>query len=663
MSDIFLRALQRWSPKEFESIFGVSSKDMKKWRADPALVPPEVLSNVRALLTSSSFPQVANPSFTFIDLFAGIGGLRLGFEAHNGKCLFTSEWNTFSQKTYASNFFEEHPINGDITQVEASDIPDHDVLLAGFPCFPAGTLIETNECLVPIEGIKVGDLVLTHQRRLRKVLSVMQKDNAPLLEIKIESVLPFKTTSEHPFYVRECFDGVLGDPKWIEAELLTVNHYAALPMSDQGDTHDADTHDVYTNQSSVFWYILGMTLGGDVADIEAQFLGSASDLSVVLNDFGIKGGIKGSEKIPTYVFSMPTQIQRQIFEGWASSKNGSFSEKLNANKALALGLAKLARHIFESVDREQEADHPVTFFYNDVLIENGFAWVKVKSVTPIQETATVYNFEVEEDNSYVAESVVVHNCQPFSIAGVSKKNSLGRDHGFLDKTQGTLFFDVARIIDEKRPKAFLLENVKNLVSHDHGRTFDVIKETLKELGYHIHYKVIDAAHFLPQHRERIVIVGFKNENDFSWEQLVLPDKNHSMSSVLHHVGDVAEGAYVDANGLALSKYTLSDKLWEYLQNYAAKHKEAGNGFGYGLVNAQSVARTLSARYYKDGSEILVDQDGGTPRRLTPRECARLMGFPEHYQIVVSDSQAYKQFGNSVAVPVFTEVARIMRPYI
>ena len=260
-------------------------------------------------------------------------------------------------------------------------------------------------------------------------------------------------------------------------------------------------------------------------------------------------------------------------------------------------------------------------------------------------------------------------CQPFSIAGVSKKNSLGRQHGFLDATQGTLFFDVARIIRDKRPAAFMLENVKNLLNHDKGRTFQIILKTLTEdLGYKVWYKVIDAAHFLPQHRERIVIVGFREDVGFSWDTLNLRPKGEvRLNSILHpeNGSEPTEIPYtLGGKGSVNGKYTLTDKLWQYLQGYAEKHKAAGNGFGFGLVSGKDVARTLSARYYKDGSEILVNQGKRkNPRRLTPRECARLMGYPDDFRIPVSDTQAYKQFGNSVAVPVFEEVARIMQPHI
>lgn len=263
-------------------------------------------------------------------------------------------------------------------------------------------------------------------------------------------------------------------------------------------------------------------------------------------------------------------------------------------------------------------------------------------------------------------------CQPFSIAGVSKKNALGRAHGFEDETQGTLFFDVARIIAAKRPRAFLLENVKNLQSHDKGRTFDVIHRTLRDdLGYNVFFKVIDGAHFVPQHRERILIVGFRDPVNFDWDSVKLPEKgNRTLGEILHKKEDEP---FLEIDGVnyfdhkkrkVLDKYTLTDNLWRYLQDYKKKHQAAGNGFGFGLVTSESVTRTLSARYYKDGSEILVSQGAKkNPRRLTPRECARLMGFPDTFNIPVSDTRAYKQFGNSVIVPVMRAVAEAMRPFI
>lgn len=268
--------------------------------------------------------------------------------------------------------------------------------------------------------------------------------------------------------------------------------------------------------------------------------------------------------------------------------------------------------------------------------EANFGEVPFGDITKIHET------EVPEHDILIGG----FPCQPFSIAGVSKKNSLGRAHGFRDETQGTLFFDVARIIEEKRPKSFLLENVKNLVSHDKGNTFKIIKKTLEELDYSIHAKVLDGQHFVPQHRERIFIVGFdkkifKGKEKFEFPEM--PEANHAIEDILEENPD--------------PKYTLTPKLWEYLQKYAVKHREKGNGFGFGMTALDGVARTLSARYYKDGSEILIPQGRKNPRRLTPRECARIQGFPDNFIIPVSDNQAYKQFGNSVVVPLIEAVGK------
>ena len=233
-------------------------------------------------------------------------------------------------------------------------------------------------------------------------------------------------------------------------------------------------------------------------------------------------------------------------------------------------------------------------------------------------------------------------CQPFSIAGVSSKKALGRKHGFEDETQGTLFFDIVRIIREKKPRAFLLENVKNLKSHDKGNTFRVIMKKLREeLGYDVHYKIVDASSVVPQHRERIFIVGFKKPMDFEFPKLI--DKRPKLADVLEKRVD--------------KKYTLTDGTWKALQRHKKMHEKKNQGFGYTLADKNGTANTLSARYYKDGAEILIPQGKRNPRRLTPRECARIMGFPEKFKIPVSDSQAYRQFGNAVVVPVVTEIAK------
>lgn len=265
---------------------------------------------------------------------------------------------------------------------------------------------------------------------------------------------------------------------------------------------------------------------------------------------------------------------------------------------------------------------------------------------PFGDISKILSSEIPDHDILVAG----FPCQPFSLAGVSKKNALGKAHGFLDETQGTLFFDIARIIKEKQPPIVLLENVKNLVSHDKGRTFRVIRETLVSLGYSVQSKVIDAKGWVPQHRERIFITAFLEREFSCTPEMAFPSSPHS-SDVC--VFDILETQVEQ-------KYTLTNNLWKYLREYAKKHAARGNGFGFGLVDLAGVSRTLSARYYKDGSEILIPQSGRNPRRLTPIECRRLMGFPDEFEIEgigVSDTQLYKQFGNSVVVPVVKAVAK------
>jgi len=396
-----LREHNAMSIEEAAHLMGVTIKTIYRWEKGEVTPKAHCLEILRNKLSYKQSFRNPHPEFTFIDLFAGIGGIRRGFEGVGGECIFTSEWDEYAQRIYRANFHDDHHIAGDITKIDAAEIPAHDVLLAGFPC------------------------------------------------------------------------------------------------------------------------------------------------------------------------------------------------------------------------------------------------------------------------------------QPFSIAGVSKKNALGRKHGFEDVTQGTLFFDVLRIIKHHRPAVFLLENVKNLKSHDKGNTFKIIIGALKEEGYTISTRVVDGKGYVPQHRERIFIAGFKEECDFDFDTLKFadPKSGPTLGSILHDDGENPEEQFTlpvmrngsNAFSKVNEKYTLTDKLWAYLQAYAAKHKAAGNGFGFGLNGHEDKARTLSARYYKDGSEILIKQEGKNPRRLTPRECARLMGYdtsrkPEMI-IPVSDTRAYKAFGNSVVVPVIEEIARYMKPYI
>lgn len=233
-------------------------------------------------------------------------------------------------------------------------------------------------------------------------------------------------------------------------------------------------------------------------------------------------------------------------------------------------------------------------------------------------------------------------CQPFSIAGVSIRNKLNIPCGLDDQAQGSLFFEIVKILEKRKPEAFLLENVKNLLKHNKGTTFKIIYDSLTSTGYKVFYKIINARMLVPQNRERLYIVGFR-DNSIRYEFPEIIDRQPVIKDILENDVD--------------DKYTLSDRLWTYLQNRAEEQKKKGNGFRFSLVDLNSYARTLTARYYKDGSEILIPQKDKNPRKLTPVECARLQGFPDTFKIPVSDTQAYKQFGNSVVVPLVEILAK------
>jgi DNA (cytosine-5)-methyltransferase 1 len=264
-------------------------------------------------------------------------------------------------------------------------------------------------------------------------------------------------------------------------------------------------------------------------------------------------------------------------------------------------------------------------------------------------------------------------CQPFSLAGISARKRSGKASGFACASQGSLFFEIVRILDFHRPRAFLLENVKNLVTHDQGRTWGIILQTLcTDLGYHVQARVLNARFWVPQNRERVFIVGFREETGFDFSAMPLPVLSmiSALKDILHpeDSSEAAEAPYTQGKYAVVSeRYTLTDTLWLSFQKHREKHRAKGNGFGFCLCRPEGIAPTLPAHYAQGGSEILIPQQGKNPRRLTPRECARLMGFDasgeSKFRIPVSDTQAYRQFGNAVVVPVVKTIARHMVSWI
>lgn len=264
-------------------------------------------------------------------------------------------------------------------------------------------------------------------------------------------------------------------------------------------------------------------------------------------------------------------------------------------------------------------------------------------------------------------------CQPFSLAGMPSRRLHGKAGGFYCPKQGSLFFEIVRILGFHRPKAFLLENVKNLVTHDQGRTWRIILQTLSgDLGYHVRFRVLNARFWVPQNRARVFIVGFREETGFDFGDLILPELSHApvLKDILHPQDgtEEAEPPYTEGKKACVSeRYTLTDALWMSFQKHRERHLAKGNGFGFCLCRPEGIAPTLTAHYAQGGSEILIPQPGRNPRRLTPRECSRLMGFDRSkeskFRIPVSDTQAWRQFGNAVVVPVVEAIARHMEPWI
>jgi DNA (cytosine-5)-methyltransferase 1 len=640
--------------------------------------------------------------FTFADLFAGIGGFRLGLEAAGGRCVYSLERDPFCRRTYAA-WFGAEPEGRDIDDVEPSDVPPHHIMAAGFPCFAKGTLVLTRRGYEPIEDVAVGNEVLTHLGRWRRVTAVMARDDAPLRRVVAQGV-DVVTTDEHPFLARvrttrhlcrprdthvRSFD----DPRWVAAEELIKDHFLAQIIPEVGPD----------GRTAEFWWLVGRYLADGwcarrkdrpgsgrtricCAHAEADELRrritvagfhtscvirkSTVEFHISVNSFyrflGAFGRLAHGKTLPGFALSLSSAKSAALLDGYMSGdgwahKCGVMAKSVSKRLAFSMALLAQRAGIVASITYVPRPKTTVimgkpcrqrSYWQISVplrntsgFVEGRYGWKKVRKSERCGRGA-VCNLSVEEDESYMADGAVVHNCQPFSLAGVSKKNSLGKPHGFDCPVSGNLFFRLADTLDACRPPAFVFENVKNLKSHDSGNTWCVIQERLDALDYEVHARVLDAQDFgVPQHRERIFIVGFDRRR--------IPNPRFLFPKP---TGGVPLRSILESDPPADT--VLTDHLWHYLQAYKAKHAAKGHGFGYELADLDGVSRTLSARYHKDGAEILIPRDGGNPRRLSPRESARLMGFPDHLPVgVVSRTQTYKQFGNSVVPAVVEAVGR------
>lgn len=645
-------------------------------------------------------------SFRFIDLCAGVGGIRLGFESIGWKCVYTSEWDKFAQKTYEANFGTIP--HGDLTKISPEDIPSFDALLAGFPCFPRGTLILAKRGLVDIADIKEEDEVLTHLGRWRRVIRHHGSHMASTVCLKGQGHPNMITTANHPFLStvkhaqntrrdnKHVIIKTYDEPSWANAEDMK-GRFWATPR--EIETIDRPLSPSLIKDETKFYWCLGRWLadGWTVcykrknrpnsvasrilwcsakheADELFQNLTNAGIITCRSNEKTVVKFIKQSKELvdfmspfgkmaygktlPSWILTAPKILREAFLMGYFTGdgyKTINGYKATTVSKSIAIGIRLLAVGLgyattithtkrpakckIEERVVNQRNTWQILIYENSrsSFVLGKHRYGIIRSVEQTGLTQEVFNFEVEEDNSYVADGIVVHNCQPFSKGGLYWNGTKG-----FDDARGTIFFNIASIIEHHRPSVLFFENVKNLVNHDNGKTFAIIQNILKELGYRVFYKVLNAKDFgVPQSRVRVYIVCFKDNINF-----VFPHGTKSPTKV----GDILE-TNVDF------KYRLTENMWAGHQRRKAKNMVEGKGFGYSMFDENSThTRTISARYYKDGSEILIKTDG-IPRVLTAREAARLQGFPDSFIIPVSDDQAYKQFGNSVAVPVIKAIAK------
>lgn len=677
--------------------------------------------------------------FTFIDLFAGIGGIRTACEEAGGRCVFSNEIDKFARTTYEARFpDDDHPFPRDIRDVDPDEVPDHDLLCAGFPCFPEGTMILTREGYMPIEHVQEGAEVLTHNGRWKKVVRTMKRENQSVKNVKAQGVPELEATLEHPFWVRKYeyrwvseekqSRRVFEDPEWVQTRELTTDHFISQivpPLVEDDRTEEfwhmvgrwvadgwiVDRHDREDSgraiicgsyeEAPVVEKIIkraGYTCCPSKEETVVKFHITRNELYHFLKQFGRSAHEK---RIPGWVLGLECRKAEAFLNGYIGGDghfdtnqrgSGWYYTSSTVSPALAYSIPLLVQRAWGVVCSIVKTERPETTTIEgrevnqrpeyqmriprrnrSAFVEGDYGWEKVRSIEDAGKV-DVYNIQVEEDESYVANGVVVHNCPTFSQSGVSIRNHLGRKHGLEDEEKGQLFFEVARILDEKRPPFLLLENVKNLKSHDSGRTWEVITNTLSEIGYDVDGEIIDAFPVVPQHRERVYIVGVRNDllpesSMIAWPvfwknvrqrlkdaRIEQAERYGVNPSDWPRVGHIIKSDVPD-------KYDTSDAMLQCLDDHAAKQAAKGNGFGYSTVTADSErTRTIKARYYKDGSEALLDEENGdNPRRLTPLEIAHLFGYPDtfcdmfdppnHSDQIVSDTQAYKQLGNSVVVPV------------
>ena len=641
-------------------------------------------------------PSVNSTSdkLNMIDLFAGTGAFTLAFQSTNAvNIVFGNDMVEHSKKIYDENFNHKLTLKN-LNEVKVEDIPSHDILTGGFPCFIAGTQTLTNNGYKNIEDVEITDRLLTHNGKFQKIINLQRKIyTGDLFDIKIKYHPELiTTTEEHPFYVREKKgNNIFGNSIWKKANELTMNDYFGMVINNNEIIPEFTFEKQHIRLDILdYWFVIGYFVGDgwiehtpkdDVRCMyKIRFAINSKDEDEIFErinkvipitdkqcdtgdkckKFGCSNIIwynilkQFGKLIPEWVQDAPKEFIQEFINGYMKADGCITTVSSN----LAYGLQRLylkLGHIFSinkcvrqkntiidgrmGIQRERKLSS---------FIEDNYVWFAPLKITKRNITEiSVYNFEVENDNSYIVMNTIVHNCQPFSIAGLQE--------GFKDE-RSNVFWKILSIIDYHRPKCVILENVKNLVSHDENKTFNTIKSNLEKRGYHICYKVLNTSDItgIPHHRERIYIVCIKSKKVFDKFSLEFPKiEKKKISEFLEN--DIPTKYY----------YTDKSSTWELVKNSVVKKDTI---YQYRRVyvreNKSSECPTLTANMGSGGHNVPLILDSKGIRKLTPRECFNLQGFQLSYKFPnLSDSNLYKLAGNAVSVPVVKLIADRIIPLL
>jgi DNA (cytosine-5)-methyltransferase 1 len=574
-----------------------------------------------------------------VDLFAGTGAFTLAFEATNKvKCVFANDFVDASKKAYDENFSHKLTLQ-DINDVKVTDIPSHDILTGGFPCFVKGTLVLTNNGYKPIETVTLTDKLLTHTGKFQNIVNIQRKFDASLFNTVTPVYRPHAiiATPEHPFYVRQ---GVYDKPVWLPANKLSRYYFIGMHINQESIIPSIYTHALNTNK---IWYSLGYYIAhpNDYTHCEHK------------QDFVLFEDYIRQSFIPEWIQSVPIDCINFFLQGFVNNQTTttiySYSSAL-AIQRLSLKTNKICNiQLTDTIPNEYTLTIESYQMSSVFFIQDDYAWFSILDrQSELKEPQTVYNFEVETNNSYCVENGIVHNCQPFSLAG--------KQLGFEDE-RANVFWKILKIIDKHQPSCVVLENVKNLVSHDNGKTFETITTNLKQRGYYIKHKVLNTAKItgIPQHRERIYIVCLKSKGVYDKFSLDFPEVEKQQVSAMYQKDPIPDKYYyTDASStwdLVSTNITKSNTVYQYRRVYVRENKS-------------NEYPTLTANMGGGGHNVPLIKDEKGIRKLTPRECFTVQGFPSTYKLPkLSDANLYKLAGNAVSVPVVRLIAERLIPLL